>query len=392
MIRRSLAWAAVALTLILTVVGFGPSVGVAGTSTVAGSVGFLAAWTLYSVIGAMIVTLRPGQPVGWLFVMMGLAAEVGLVAQAQSEASSSPAFWLALLSNSWVVAFALLAYLIMVFPNGHLPSPRWRVAAIFVVVVVAVGLITSGSSVDRSPMAIAFGSAPLIASIVAVGRAISGLGMLVLLVIGPVAMMQRFARARGVERQQLKWFAYGSILLGLAIIVTAVAYFTPPLRALDPNARVPPAMFGGIPAVAGLLAIPVAAGIAILRYRLYDIDLLIRRTLVYGALSATLVAVYIGLVIALQGVLSGFTGGSSLAVAASTLAVAALFQPLRRRIQAAVDRRFYRSRYDAARTLGAFSSRLRHEVDLAHLTEELRGVVAETLQPTSVSVWLRERT
>ena len=139
----------------------------------------------------------------------------------------------------------------------------------------------------------------------------------------------------------------------------------------------------------GLGLIPVAAGLAILRYRLYDIDLLINRTLVYGVLSDTLALVYIGLVIALQGLLSGFTGGNSLAVAASTLAVAALFQPVRRRIQNAVDRRFYRSRYDAARTLGAFSSRLRHEVDLAHLTDELRGVVVETLQPASVSVWLR---
>ncbi len=146
MIRRSLAWAMATLTLILAVMGFAPSVAGAGTSMIAGAVGFLATWALYSVIGAMIVTLRPGQPVGWLFVVMGLAAEVGVVAQAQGAGGGLPALWLALLSNSWVVAFALLAYLIIVFPDGHLPSPRWRAAAILVVVVVAVGLITSAAA------------------------------------------------------------------------------------------------------------------------------------------------------------------------------------------------------------------------------------------------------
>jgi len=387
--RRAVAWAVATLTIALAAAGVGAAAAGAPDVALFADVGFLLSWVLYAVFGAVILTLRPDQSVGWLFVVMGLAAAASRVAQLEAEASRVAAPWLALLANGWVVAFTLLAYLIIVFPDGRLPSPRWRGSAVLVAVVIAVGLVTSGSSEERTPVAILLGHGPLTAAVVDAGQGISGIGLLLLLVAGPWAMVRRFRGARGVERQQLKWFAYGSVWLGLAFVVTAIAFFTPTLRALDPRAPVPPAMFAGVPVLAGLMAIPVSAGIAILRYRLYDIDLVIRRTLVYGALSATLAAVYIGSVIVLQGALSGFTGGSSLAVAASTLVGAALFQPLRRRIQTAIDRRFYRSRYDTARTLEAFATRLRHEVDLAHLTDDLRGVVAETLQPASVSIWLR---
>ncbi|MEO7396814.1 MAG: hypothetical protein ABIW50_09410 [Candidatus Limnocylindria bacterium] len=388
MTSRTLAWAAAGLTLALAIFGIRESVPLSGSSVFA-DVGVLVTWAVYAAFGALIVTLRPGQPIGLLFVIMGLTAAVSRVAQFMAETTETAAWWLALLSNGWVVAFTLLAYLMMVFPDGKLPSRRWRLATLLAITVIVVGLVSSGRDLGRNPVAILLGEHPLTATVIDAGQAISGIGLVVLLLVGPWAMIRRFIRARGIERQQLKWFAYGSLWLGLAFVTSSVAFFTPALRALDPDAPVPPAMFGAIPLITGLVAIPVAAGLAILRYRLYDIDLIIRRTLVYGALSATLAAVYIGLVIALQGLLTGFTGGNSLAVAASTLAVAALFQPIRRRIQTAVDRRFYRSRYDAARTLGAFSSRLRDEVDLAHLTDELRGVVAETLQPASVSVWVK---
>jgi len=173
------------------------------------------------------------------------------------------------------------------------------------------------------------------------------------LIAGVVAIIRRFRAARGVERQQLKWFTFAAGITAAGFGCLFVASLWP---ALEPIGNV-----GWPVGMVGLSSIPVAAGIAILRHRLYDIDLLINRTLVYGALTVTLGAVYVGSVILLQGLLSSFTGGNSLAVAASTLIVAALFGPVRRRIQAAVDRRFYRSRYDAARTLEEFSSRLRDE-------------------------------
>jgi hypothetical protein len=388
MTSRTLAWGAAGLTLALVVLGIRESVLLSGSSLFA-DVGLLVIWAVYAAFGALIVTLRPGQPIGLLFVIMGLTAAVSRVAQVIAETTETAALWLALLSNGWVVAFTLLAYLIMVFPDGKLPSRRWRLATVLAIIVIAVGLVSSGSDLGRSPGAILLGQHPLTAAAIDAGQAISGIGLLVLLLVGPWAMIRRFIRARGIERQQLKWFAYGSLWLGLAFVGTSVAFFTPAIRALDRDAPVPPAMFGGIPLITGLVAIPVAAGLAILRYRLYDIDLIIRRTLVYGALTVALGGVYGALVLLLQGVLASFAPGNTLAVALSTLAVATLFQPARRAVQAFVDRRFYRSRYDAARTVEAFSARLRDQVDLGLLSEDLRRVTQETMRPSAVSVWLR---
>ncbi|HEV2011628.1 MAG TPA: hypothetical protein VGS17_11450, partial [Candidatus Limnocylindria bacterium] len=191
------------------------------------------------------------------------------------------------------------------------------------------------------------------------------------------------------ERQQLKWVGYAGALLAMALLGTGVAFFTP-LRQLDPDAAVPVTMFGGVPFVTGLIAVPIAVGVAVLRYRLYEIDALISRTLVYGSLTAVLVLAYLAGVAGFQFLLSPFTSGSPIAVAVSTLAVVALFQPLRRRIQSAVDHRFFRAKYNAERTLDAFAARLRDEVDLDMLERELLAVVGETIQPAHASVWLRE--
>jgi len=186
-----------------------------------------------------------------------------------------------------------------------------------------------------------------------------------------------------VERQQLKWFAYAAVA---SVIATTLAY-------LIPGVIDTPLWFeraGVALNVATIPAIPVAIGIAILRYRLYDIDLLINRTLVYGSLTATLVAIYFGGIVVLQRVFVALTGErSTLAVVASTLAIAALFNPLRRRVQGFVDRRFYRSKYDAAKTLEALSAKVRDETNLAALSDDLVGVVRETMQPAHVSLWLR---
>jgi uncharacterized membrane protein YhdT len=193
----------------------------------------------------------------------------------------------------------------------------------------------------------------------------------------------RLSRAAGVERQQLKWFAYAAVA---SVIATTLAY-------LIPGVIDTPLWFeraGVALNVATIPAIPVAIGIAILRYRFYDIDLLINRTLVYGSLTATLVAIYFGGIVVLQRVFVALTGErSTLAVVASTLAIAALFNPLRRRVQGFVDRRFYRSKYDAAKTLEALSAKVRDETNLAALSDDLVGVVRETMQPAHVSLWLR---
>jgi hypothetical protein len=218
------------------------------------------------------------------------------------------------------------------------------------------------------------------------------LGLLLLATVTLTAVSSlviRFRRSRGLERQQIKWLAYAAGITAMLLLTQVVTVLGPELSIVQIPAVV--AELTWILTIAGFASFAPAAGIAILRYRLYDIDLLINRTVVYGALSATLAVLYVGLVIGLQGVLSGFTGGEGLAVAVSTLAVAALFQPFRRRMQRAVDRRFYRSRYDAQRTLEAFSVRLRHEVDLARLTDELLDVAESTVQPAGVSVWLRQR-
>lgn len=350
---------------------------------------FLVVWLVYAVTGTALATLRPWHPIGWLFLMMGFAAQASAVFQSLPLPPPPAGALFAILANLWVVAFALLATLFLVFPDGRLPSRRWWPVRVLVWIVIASGLMASGMGVGVTPVGQALGDNEMSAVLAEAGQSVSGLGLVGLLIAGPFALATRYRRAVGVERQQLKWVAYAASTLGLAFVVTTFAYFTPVLRALDPDARVPPAMFGGIPFLVSLMGIPLAAAVAILRYRLYEIDLIIRRTLVYGALTLALGAVYVGCVIALSSVLSGWGGGDTVAVAASTVAVAALFQPARRRIQDAVDRRFYRSRYDAQRTGERFRATLRDEVDIARVTGDLIDVVADTLQPTSIAVWLR---
>jgi hypothetical protein len=273
----------------------------------------------------------------------------------------------------WIPAmFAALVFFPLVFPTGAPPTPRWRpVGWIGAVACVAMTLgvaFTPGQLEEVSlpnPHGLdgALGSAAeIVQGLGAAGMAGSALAALASIVV-------RFRRSRGVERQQLKWVASAAALLPVLLLV-------------------PGETLGMATLLLGLLLIAAAVAVAMLRYRLYDIDVVINRTLVYGALTATLAGAYVGSVLLLQLVLSP---GSDLAIAVSTLAVAALFRPARRRIQDLVDRRFYRRRYDAQRTLGSFADRMRDEVALDALVGELRAVVAETMQPAHVSLWVRER-
>ena len=341
-------------------------------------------------VGAVIAMRRPHNPVGWLFLAAGLGYAVaafayeyavfGVLAHPGSVLGLEAA-WVA--NWIWPPALGALTCMVLVFPDGRLLSPRWRP----IVWAAGIGSATAAAGIALSPGPLdefavvpnPFGleDAGQVAELVTVaGMLAFGLALLA----AGASLVMRLRRARGERRQQLKWLAYAAALAAAAAVGSIVSFL----------------LFGTTPWVLAVLvvvafdAIPVAAGIAILKYRLYDIDRIINRTLVYGLLTALLAAVYAGVVLTL-GQLFGGIGAEppSWAVAGATLAVAALFQPARRRIQAVVDRRFNRRRYDAAKTIDAFSTRLRDEVDLDTLSAELLGVVDQTMQPTSASLWLR---
>jgi hypothetical protein len=267
----------------------------------------------------------------------------------------------------------------LLFPDGHLPSPRWRwlgYACGLVVVAICVSSALA-PNLDVGPS----DDTPGVSNPLAVARletvldavlAVSFPVLAAAVALTALSVLLRFQASRGDTRQQLKWFLATVLLMAGSIPVDVIS----------------PAAASAGSAVA-IVAIPLAIGVAILRYRLYDIDRIINRTLVYGSLTVALGAAYAGLVVGLQALFRPFTGGSELAITITTLAVAAAFQPARRRIQDAVDRRFNRRRYDAGRTLEAFSGRLRDEVDLEALRHELVAVVSETMEPAHVSLWLK---
>jgi uncharacterized membrane protein YhdT len=349
----------------------------------------------YAPVGALIASRHPANPVGWILCLFGLVISIShfsaqyaiytLLAQPNSLPAGQAMAWIV----SWLlpVIIGLSVFYIPLFPTGRLPSRRWRwllwLTGAFVVVGVLLSAFSSGALMGvlgpiRNPLGIE-GISNLYYE--AVLYTISP----VLLGAAALAVFMRLRRAKGVERQQIKWFVYAA---AASVIGTNLAY-------LIPGVIDTPLWFermGLALNIATIPAIPVAIGIAILRYRLYDIDIIINRTLVYGSLTALLALVYLGGVTATQTifqVLSGQEEQPQLAIVISTLVIAALFMPLRRRIQGFIDRRFYRRKYDARQTLEAFSVKLRDETDLDALSEDLVGVVRETMQPAHVSLWLR---
>jgi hypothetical protein len=282
----------------------------------------------------------------------------------------------------WIPGLALGAiFLPLLFPDGRPVTRRWRFVVWFAAAAMVLSLLGEALRPDRLTGGFANPVGVDAPGLLSAARVAGTVLLLVSVAAALLSLAVRFRRARGVERQQLKWFVYA-----VAPLAPAFALLGLDFAGVGTNLG---NIGWGAALVTLLVIVPVGTAIAILRYRLYDIDLIIRRTLVYGVLSGLLAGGYFGIVLALQQVFSGFAGGSDLAIAVSTLAVAALFRPVRSRIQALVDRRFYRAKYDAQRTLEAFSARLRDEIDLEALTGELRAVVQETIQPAHVSLWLR---
>jgi hypothetical protein len=345
---------------------------------------FTAVAVPFAVVGALIVVHRPGNRLGGLLLVGAMALGLERVAQelvqyGVDHPGAVPALaWIGWVSNwAWVPAILMLLLLPVLFPDGRPLSPRWRPLVWVIVAGALVSIIGSmlfPTISDAPSLPNPLGLSGAAGALLEQGLLKLFLGLPVAEVAAAVSLIVRFRRAQGVARQQLKWLAYAMGVLMIAPVIQD-------------------SWLGGWASAAAdlaLWAIPAAIGVAILRYRLYEIDRLINRTLVYGLLTALLAGVYTGMVLVLGQLFGGVgTDPPSWAVAGATLAVAALFQPARRRIQQVVDRRFNRRKYNAAKTIEAYSVRLRDEVDLDTLSAELLGVVDQTVQPTTASLWLR---
>jgi len=356
---------------------------------------FLLVSLSFATVGALVASRQPRNAIGWIFCALGVCNALAAASQGYAIYAllTGPAYlpggavanWLSSLLAGPIV-FAMFALVLLLFPDGRPLSRRWRPAVWLDLAAIA---LIFGFAFKPGPLGTSLLDTDNPFGIEGAGALLETLGVagifltLAVAATGAVSLVLRLRRSRGDERQQLKWFAFAGAVFSAAFATGPVLWSLPPSSG-----------FGWIWTVLFLSAvstIPAAAGVAILRYRLYDIDLLINRTLVYGSLTVMLVGIYLGAVISLQYAFRAATGQeSTLAIVASTLAIAALFNPLRRRIQGFIDRRFYRRKYDAARTLAAFSARLRDETDLDTLNEDLASVVDETLQPAHVSLWLRE--
>jgi hypothetical protein len=340
---------------------------------------------LFAGIGALVASRRPRNPVGWLLLATGLSFGLLLVSErlgwhyllADHAISHRAADWLWLANWTWIPAVVpLLIFIPLLFPTGRPLSPRWTrflwAASVAVAVFVASSALRPGTLENYKTVQNPFGTGQAATIVEGVSFAL----VIACALASVASLLLRFRRSHGIEHQQIKWVWGAGALLVASFVLTGA------LQTVSQGAA-------DIIQFAGLMGIPIAVAVAILRYRLYDIAVVVNRTLVYGLLTATLAAVYVGSVLLLQLALQGVTSDSSLAVAVSTLAVAGLFGPVRGRIQALVDRRFYRRKYDAARALESFSARLRDEVDLDSLSAELRALLQDTLQPSHVSLWLR---
>ena len=388
--RRTAVWLIAAATLALVSYSLVLRVRNGQGISLLGEVGALNLLSplISALVGALVIDRKGNHPIGWLFCLAGLGwglYEVGFTTgfystAGQTSPSQDVIIWLATWTS--MVAFGFAPVLVLyLFPNGKLPSPGWKWpyrGAVAATINGAVGFaLAPGPYYELPPLENPYGLGGRAGAVMELLAAIAWPLLLIAIVGGVVSLRQRSRHATFEERQQIKWL----FLAGMALIAFVVFWAVNDMLGQKEVAA----------AVAGLFLplLPIALGIAILRHRLYDIDLLINRTLVYTSLSVVLALVYLGTVVVFQRLLSAVTADSNIAIAASTLAVAALFRPARTRIQQFIDRRFYRQKYDAAATVGRFSTRLRHEVDLDALEGELLTAVDQALQPNAATVWLK---
>jgi len=345
---------------------------------------------VYSAVGAVVATRRPAHPIGWLLLAVSLTGALQLLAGEYAATTlvlgpgrlpyGPTAEWLSYMLQP--AAVFILFFLLLVFPTGRLLSSRWRIVAWVGVCGFSLGLpygaLGPGPFEKDSLFDNPFG---LDAAILGPLNAV-GLTLILAALLGAVlSLMVRLVRSHGEERQQIKWFVSVAVLGFFGLFSVSVASSLLPEGAVD--------FLGNLLWIIVPASLPIAVGIAILRYRLYDIDILINRALVYGTLTIFLAGVYAGTIVLLQEALRALTGQQSgLAIVASTLMIAALFSPFRRLIQSFIDRCFYRRKHDARKTLESFSTKLRNETDVEALNNDLLSVVSETMQPTHVSLWL----
>jgi len=389
-----LAWTTWTVALVGTAAGMALLVANRTTAVPVSPIGYNGFWGFgalsfvalaFASVGALVASRRPGNAIGWFFCGTGILATAELLGSQYAiyglltEPGSLPRPELGAWFYEWtgfVAASVTATFVLMLFPDGRLPSRAWRplpwLAAIGITLTAGAFAFRQGPLLLSVFVENPLGIATELDAVLAAGLLGAGL-VFEALVLSISSLAVRYRRARVSERQQIKWIAYvAAIHAVLFAIFVLFLNSAPALVALAAS------------------AIPIATGIAILRHRLYDIDLLIKRTLVYGATSVAIALVFFVSILALQAVLTPLTAGSELAIAASTLGSLALFQPIRRGVQDAVNHRFDRSRYDAARTLDVFADQLRDEVDLDALRADLLGVVRETMTPAHASLWLRE--
>jgi hypothetical protein len=387
------AWALCGLSVAFVVVSTGFQISTTSAS-ISGAFGFRGLTNVvglvFSGVGLLITTRRPGNIIGWVFLTVGMLSSVqrfgleyavyDLIANRASLPGARMAAWIA--GWIWVPFVGLVGILVPhLFPRGEFLSRRWRTMGWF-----------GGAAILLNSFAVAtlpggMDSAAGIENPFGIDTGINLRDALFPLLYAPamvaaaLSLGVRFHRSGETQRAQIKWLAYAAALLALTLAAGAVVYPSAPRSSVSFQ------LLSNLTVLA-LGAVPAAVGVAILKYRLYDIDRLINRTLVYGLLTALLAVAYLGLVVVLQGLIPG-AGDSDLTIAGSTLAVAALFRPLRARVQDFIDRRFYRRKFDAQRTVESFSSRLREDVDLDHLSADLLNVVGDTMKPVHASLWLR---